>query len=56
VPPTFTSSMEANQFVDSYAVKKTKSLEQRKKMRTLGIHFSRICGFIFFNYIFIGRR
>jgi hypothetical protein len=34
--------MEANQFVDSYAVKKTKSLELHKKMLALGIHFFKL--------------
>jgi hypothetical protein len=43
VPLAFRSTIEANQFanqfVDSYVVKKTKFLEQHNKMLALGVHF-----------------
>jgi hypothetical protein len=39
VPLAFRSSIEANQFVDSYVLKKTKFLEQHHKMLAPGIHF-----------------
>jgi hypothetical protein len=43
VPLAFRSSMEANQFVDSYVLKKTKFLEQHNKMLAPGIHFFKFC-------------
>jgi hypothetical protein len=54
VPHAFTSSMEANQFVDSYVVKNTKFLEQHNKMQALDICLSCIYQFIFKLHLHIG--
>lgn len=45
MPPTFTSSMEVNQFVDNYVVKKTKFLAQDNKMLAPSFHVSHIYQF-----------
>ncbi len=47
VPLAFRSSIEANQFVDSYVLKKTKFLEQHNKMLAPWHSFFRIYKFIF---------
>jgi hypothetical protein len=53
VPPMFTFPMEVNQFMDNYAMKKTKFLEQHNEMSAPDIFLSYIYQFIFFNYVFI---
>ncbi len=39
-PISFASSMEANQFVDGYAIKKNNFVKQHSKMLALGSNFS----------------
>jgi hypothetical protein len=55
-PPSIDSSSKANQFVDTYMVKKNKFLEDHGKMRTLSIFnfpLKNICSYNFIYNIFL---
>lgn len=47
------SSIEANQFVDSYVAKKTKFVEHHDKMPAPGIHFFKLCFHIAIHFCLI---